>query len=263
MPTATKVKQVEKMKERYQSASGVIFTEYSGLSVPAMQRLRRDLKEKGAEISVVKNTLFKLAVGEDAEKFPDGMISGPTAITYVFDDEASVAKALYDFMKVNKTFVVKGAYLDGTIYDSDQMEALSKLPPKDVLIAQVIGTIAAPLSNLVGVIEAIYATPIRTIGAVADKAAEESPIEEAAAPEAPAEEAPAPEASAEAAAPEAPAEEAPAPEASAEEAAPEAPAEEASASEAPAEEATAAPESEPTAEAPAEATTDKPEDTQE
>ncbi len=223
MPTAAKVKQVEQIKERYQRASGVIFTEYRGLSVPALQKLRRNLAAQGAEYSVVKNTLFKRAAGDDAEKFPEALTSGPTAVAFVYKDEMATTKALFDFIKEQKAFVVKGGFLEGKLYDGAQMEALSKLPPKDVLIAQLIGVIAAPLSNLVGTIQEIYAAPIRAIGAVADKAAENAPAPAKA-------EAPAEAPAAEAAPSAAPAEEAPA--------------------------AEAAPETEPTAEAPAEATTE-------
>ena len=210
MPTAAKVKQVDEIKERYEKASGVIFTEYRGLTVPAIQKLRRSLAEKGADYSVVKNTLFRRAAGDDAEKLPEDLTSGPTAVAFVYEDQSATAKALFDFIKENKAFVVKGAFLDGRVYDGAQIEALSKLPPREVLIAQVIGVIAAPLSNLVGVVQEIYAAPIRAIGAVADKAADGAP-----APEAKAEEAAAPSEEA------APAEEAAAPEQPAAEAAPE------------------------------------------
>ncbi|MEX2244277.1 MAG: 50S ribosomal protein L10 [Fimbriimonadaceae bacterium] len=185
MPTAAKVKQVSQIKERYERASGVIFTEYRGLSVPAIQRLRRSLADQGAEFSVVKNTLFKRAAGDDAANIPEAMTSGPTAVAFVYQDDTATAKALFDFIKENKAFVVKGGYLDGRLYDGAQMEALSKLPPKDVLMAQLIGVIAAPLSNIVGVIQEIYAAPIRAIGAVADKAAESAPQEAAPAPPTP------------------------------------------------------------------------------
>jgi large subunit ribosomal protein L10 len=202
MPTAAKERQVEQIRERYQRASGVIFTEYRGLSVPALQKLRRNLRQSGAEIAVVKNTLFKIAAGDDATKFPDALTSGPTAVAFVYEDEAGTTKALFDFIKEQKAFVVKGGYLDGRVYDGAQMEAISKLPPKEVLIAQVIGVIAAPLSQLVGTIQEIYAAPVRAIGAVADKAAEgappaaAAPAEPAVADEAPAtiEETPAAEA---------------------------------------------------------------------
>ncbi len=169
MPTEQKVKQVEQIKERYQRATGVIFTEYRGLSVPALQKLRRNLAVHGAELSVVKNTLFKIAAGDDAAKISDDMTSGPTAVAFVHKDESATAKALFDFIKENKTFVIKGGFLDGRLYDGAKMEQISKLPPKEVLLSQIVGIIAAPMSNLVSTIQEIYAAPIRAIGAIADK----------------------------------------------------------------------------------------------
>ena len=169
MPTAEKIKQVKDLKERFERASGVFFTEFRGLSVPEMQKLRRDLRAAGAEFSVVKNTLFKLATGDTAENFPDGMDKGPTAITFILDDEAAVAKALFDFAKTHKALVVKGGYVDGTAYSAEIVEQLSKLPPKDMLLSQLAGVIAAPMSSIASTIEAIYSGPIFAISAIADK----------------------------------------------------------------------------------------------
>lgn len=176
MPTNEKVKTVEKVKERYDRAAGLIFTEYRGLSVSQMQELRKSIKEKGGEIQVVKNTLFRIAAGEDAEKFEEAHTSGPTAIAFLYENESECAKALFDFKKGNEALVIKGGYIGGQLMEETEVKALSDLPPREVLIAQVIGTIAAPLSNLVGVVEALYAEPIRTIGAVADKAEEEGGV---------------------------------------------------------------------------------------
>ena len=210
MPTAEKAQTIEKAKEWYQRSKGVVFADYRGLKVKEMQQLRGNLKAKGSELHVLKNTLFRQAVGEDAENLPYEFHNGPTAIAFIFEEESAVAKALLDYAQTNKNLHVKGGFIGGRAMDLQQVTALSKLPSREVLIAQVIGTIAAPLSNLVGVIEALYADPIRVIGAVADKVAEGSP------PPAPvAEAAPAPAAEA------APAPEAEAAPAAAEEAAPE------------------------------------------
>lgn len=207
MPTAEKAQTIEHAKELYSRSKGLVFTDYRGLKVKEMQVLRANLKAKGGELHVLKNTLFRRAAGDDVEKLPEELHNGPTAIAFVFEDEAGCAKALVDYAQTNKNLTVKGGFFGGKMMTAQQVTQLSKLPPRDVLIAQVIGTIAAPLSQLVGVVEALYADPIRTIGAVADKAAEGSPIPEAkaaepeAAPSAPAnDEAPA-EATAEATAP--------------------------------------------------------------
>ena len=170
MPTAEKAQVIEQAKEWYSKSAGVIFADYRGLSVKEMQGLRSTLRSKGAEIHVLKNTLFRLSAGEDVNSLPAEFHNGTTAYAYVFEDEAGCAKALLDFAKTSKKLVVKGGYFGGKAMTAAEVDTLSKLPPRDVLLAQVIGTIAAPLSTLISTIEAIYAEPIRTIGAVADKA---------------------------------------------------------------------------------------------
>jgi len=190
---------VESAQEKYQRAAGVFFTDYRGLKVKEIQSLRKQLKEKGGELHVIKNTLFRKAAGDDSANISEEMTSGPTAYAFVYENESDCAKVLFDFAKASKKLVVKGGVLGGKEFSGDAVESLSKLPPREVLIAQLIGVIAAPLSNLVGIIEALYADPIRVIGAVADKVAEGSPVEAKAAPA----EAPAVEAEAEAPAAEA------------------------------------------------------------
>lgn len=181
MPTAQKAETIEQAKEWYSKSSGVVFTDYRGLKNKEIATLRNDLRKKGGELHVVKNTLFRKAVGDEAAaNLPDELHNGTTAFAFVYENEAEVAKALLDYAKSSKKLVVKGGMFGGKALTSKQVEALSELPSRDVLIAQVIGAIAAPLSNLVGTVEALYADPIRVIGAVADKVAEGSPLPEAA-----------------------------------------------------------------------------------
>lgn len=161
---------IEQAKEWYSKSTGVIFADYRGLTVKEMQGLRSNLRKQGGEIHVLKNTLFRIAAGEDVDTLPAEFHNGTTAYAYIFEDEAGCAKTLLDFAKSSKKLVVKGGYFGGKAFTAKEVEALSTLPPRDVLIAQVIGTIAAPLTNLAATIEEIYAGPIRAIGAVADKA---------------------------------------------------------------------------------------------
>lgn len=175
MPTAEKAQVIEQAKDWYSRSSGVVFTDFRGLKVKEMQELRRQLKAKGGEIHVLKNTLFRLAAGDDVANIPDELHNGTTAVAFIYENESECAKALFDYATASKKLAVKGGFFGGKAMTSKEVEALSKLPSRDILIAQVIGAIAAPLSNLVGVIEALYADPIRVIGAVADKVAEGSP----------------------------------------------------------------------------------------
>lgn len=169
MPTAEKAQTIEQAKEWYSKASGVVFTDYRGLKVKELQALRRDLRKKGAELHVLKNTLFRLAAGEDSANLPAEFHNGTTAFAFVFENEPEVAKSILEYAKTSKKLVVKGGFFGGKSLTAKEVEQLSELPPKEVLIAQVIGAIAAPLTTLVSTVEALYADPIRTIGAVADK----------------------------------------------------------------------------------------------
>lgn len=184
MPTAQKEQTIEQAKEWYSSSVGVVFTDYRGLKVKEMQQLRQNLKAKGGELHVVKNTLFRRAAGEVADTLPYEFHNGPTAIAFVYENESDCAKVLFDYAQTHKSLAVKGGIFGGKVMDAKAVEALSKLPSRDVLIAQVIGAIAAPLTNLVGVIDALVAEPVRTIYAVVDKMgggeAEPEPAAEAA-----------------------------------------------------------------------------------
>ncbi|HRI74977.1 MAG TPA: 50S ribosomal protein L10 [Fimbriimonadaceae bacterium] len=189
MPTAAKAQVIDQTKEKFEQATGVFLTEYRGLTVQDMQNLRASLREKGGELKVIKNTLFRKALGETADALTEELGSGPTAFAFVYENETDCAKILVDYTKTNKAFVVKGGLLNGKIMDAQAVENFSKLPPRDQLIAMVIGAVAAPLSTLVGTVEAIYAQPIRVIGAVADKVAEGGgPVAAESAPSAPASE---------------------------------------------------------------------------
>jgi large subunit ribosomal protein L10 len=170
MPTAAKADTIEQAKGWYSQATGVVFADYRGLKVKELQTLRSDLRKKGAELHILKNTLFRIAAGDDVQALSNEHHNGTTAYAFVQQNESQVAKALLDYAKSSKKLVVKGGIFGGKGFSAKQIEALSELPSREVLLAQVIGAVAAPLSTLVSTVEALYADPIRTIGAVADKA---------------------------------------------------------------------------------------------
>ena len=208
MPTAQKAAIIDKAKEWYGDSTGLIFTDYRGLDVPALQSLRSSLRDTGGEFHVVKNTLLRQAVGNDVDQFPQEFHNGPTATLFIFKEEAACAKVLVKFAKDHKGFEIKGGVIEGRPMTAEQITELSKLPSRDELLSMIVGLVQAPIANVVGALNEIIVGPIRCIDAIIEKnggapapaaAAEEAP---AAVAEAPAEEAPA---SAEAATEEAPA----------------------------------------------------------
>lgn len=130
MPTAAKAQVIDQTKEKFEQATGVFLTEYRGLTVQDMQNLRASLREKGGELKVIKNTLFRKALGETADALTEELGSGPTAFAFVYENETDCAKILVDYTKTNKAFVVKGGMLNGKIMDAQAVENFSKLPAR-------------------------------------------------------------------------------------------------------------------------------------
>jgi large subunit ribosomal protein L10 len=166
MPTEAKERTVARTKEICESSVGMIFTDYRGLSVKSISQLRRELKGAGAEYHVVKNTLFRLAYAEKVSEIPPEYLEGPTAIAFVKADEAASAKLLADFMKEHPELQFKGAYISGRVYSDEELVRLSKLPPKDVLLGQIVGLVAAPVTGIAGIVNECVAQVVRCVAAI-------------------------------------------------------------------------------------------------
>lgn len=262
MHRSEKERLVAELTERLRGAETLIVADYRGLTVTEIGDLRGKLLEHGATFSVVKNTLTRRAAAAAGVDALLALLDGPTAIAFLESggDPVAVAKALDDAAKT-KVLIVRGGLLEGAEIDAYEVKQLAKLPPTDVLRAQLVGALAGSLTAVVG----LFAAPMREMVGVIDarirqleEQGEEAPVEEAAAetePTAEAAEAPAEEPGAE----EAAAEE-PAPEAEPEEPASEEPAAEEPAAEEPATEEPAV--EEPAVEEPAEEPAAKPEESQ-
>ena len=163
MPNAHKENTVAGLREIIAKSKGAILTDYRGLTVAEVTTLRRKLREQKAEYHIVKNTLFKLAVGGQISPELDTLLKGPTAIVFTQDDIVAAAK--------KPDVKVKGGYLDGKVYSPDQVTSLSKLPPRPQIVAQLIGTLNGPISSFVGTLDGILGEFVRTIQSIADQKA--------------------------------------------------------------------------------------------
>jgi large subunit ribosomal protein L10 len=171
MPNAQKEQTVSALREIVARSKGAILTDYRGLTVAEVTTLRRKLREADAEYHIVKNTLFKIALGDQVTPQLEPLLTGPTAIAFAQNDVVAPTKAVLDFLRdLKKPEVkVKGGYIDGKVYSVDQVTALSKLPPREQLIAQLIGTLNAPIGEFVGTLDNIIGEFVRTVQAIADK----------------------------------------------------------------------------------------------
>ena len=163
-----KVERVRKLKEELQSSSSFIFTDYRGLNVQQITELRNSLRKKKAEFHVVKNNFARRVFEELGYNGLDGFLVGPTAIAYTSMDISEIAKILVDTRK-ETTLTIKGGYVEGSVLTADQIEEISKLPSRDVLIAQAIGLMNAPVRGLVITLNEIIGKFVRTLKAIEDK----------------------------------------------------------------------------------------------
>lgn len=144
----SKVDAVEAMRASIAGQSGAVITEYRGLTVAEMTRLRKSLREAGAEFKVVKNTLIRLAAkGTGFERLEEFFV-GPTAVGFANSAPVAMAKALKEFAAGNPKIRLKAGYLDGRVLTAGEVEALADLPPREVLLAQLAGGLASPLRRL-------------------------------------------------------------------------------------------------------------------
>lgn len=149
-----KAASVAELKERIQGSEIAIITSYQGINVEAVNNLRKTLREAGVEYKVYKNTLATIALRELGLEAAAASINGPTAWAFCADP-VTPAKILKDLSATSKFLVMNGGVLSGKVVSGEQLIALASLPSREALIAQVVGTIAMPLRNLVGTLNAL------------------------------------------------------------------------------------------------------------
>ena len=144
---------VAELVKKFTSSKSMVITDYKGLDVAAITELRKQLREAGVEYKVVKNTLARIAANnaelEDINKF----FVGPTAIAFGVEDAISPAKVLVDFIKKHTELEIKGGALSGAVIDHEKVKSLAEIPPREVLLAQALAGMKAPISGLVNVLQ--------------------------------------------------------------------------------------------------------------
>lgn len=206
---------VSSMAEQFKTAVSGVFVDYCGLTVEQDTQLRNKLREAGVEYKVIKNTLTRFAAKEVGFDELDPILNGPTSLAISMTDEVAPAKVIADFAKDNEQLEIKAGFLDGKVLALDEVKTLAATPNRETLIAKMLGSLNAPISNLARTLQALVDNGVEPADIKVEKAEDAAPAEEAApvAEEAPAaaeetpaaEEAPAEAASEEAA--EAPTEE--------------------------------------------------------
>ncbi|MCD5406159.1 MAG: 50S ribosomal protein L10 [Desulfotomaculum sp.] len=146
---------VAAVKEKIQNSQVTILAGYRGITVEQITNLRAELRQADCEIKVIKNTLTKIAMANLGIKGLDAYLSGPTILTFSQSNIVEAAKILSKFSEeVNEGLSIKGGLLEGKVVDDKAITALAKLPPREVLLAKVLGGMQTPLYSFAGVLAA-------------------------------------------------------------------------------------------------------------
>ena len=145
---------VAAMSEQIKGASAGIFVDYKGITVDQDTQLRNQFREAGVHYTVVKNTLTRLAARENGFDF-DEVLNGTTSFAVTDGDPIAPARIVSQFAKQNKILTIKGGFVEGKVVSVDELNAFGELTSKNDLVAQVLGTLLAPISSLAFVLDQI------------------------------------------------------------------------------------------------------------
>ena len=164
---------VADLKEVFSKSKAAFFADYKGLTVEQVNELRKRLRPHNVKVKVIKNNLARLAVkeaklGAESEKLLD-TVAGPTMVTFAMGDAAAVAKVIQKFLEENEVFTLKESLLGAQRLTTKQVEELSKLPSREVLLAKLLGTLNAPITNFVGVLAAVPRSLVQVLAAIETK----------------------------------------------------------------------------------------------
>ncbi len=160
MSREKKTQAIDRLQEAFSKCSIGILTDYRGLTTPEMTSLRRKLRESGSEYKVVKNTLARFAATRAGKDNLAGSLTGPIAVAFSYGDITALAKVLTGYVSESKTKLnIKGGILGDRLLTPEEVTTLSLLPPREVLLARVLGQMKSPVSALVSCLT----TPMRGI----------------------------------------------------------------------------------------------------
>ena len=148
-----KVAMIAEIKTTMQNAKGLVLADFRGIKVAQDTKLRRKMREAGVEYSVIKNNMASIAAIEAGIEGLDNYLKGPLAMVSSKNDPVAPAKLISEFIKDNRIMEIKGGLVEGKVIDADAVKALANLPPREVLIARLLGSMQSPITGFVNVLQ--------------------------------------------------------------------------------------------------------------
>ena len=173
MNRTDKAELASELKEKFVKAQVTIFADYKGLSATQADVLRKNMRGANAEVRVLKNNVARLTMkdpsfSDEARSLLDETV-GPTLVAFAYGDPAAAAKVIHKFATENEAFTLKDSLMGKKRIEASGVEELAKLPSKDVLVAKLLGTMNAPITNFVGVLAAVPRSLVTVLAAVGEK----------------------------------------------------------------------------------------------
>jgi large subunit ribosomal protein L10 len=170
MPRQDKVEQVELLTDKMKSAKVAVLTDYRGLTVSQLQDLRGRLRAQEVEYRVVKNTLARRAAVESGHGDFQDLLKGPIGIAFGYGDLSAPARVLGEYVRQTRIRVeIVGGLIEGRVMGPEQVRQTADLPPREVLLAQLLGTLQSPVAQLVATIQAPVQQLVGLLEAYKDK----------------------------------------------------------------------------------------------
>lgn len=168
-----KAQVVDLLHEGFNHNQAAFLVNFKGLSVKQMQSLRKSLRQEGGSLKIAKARLMRRAIDgiEGIEGLKD-FLKDQVGLIFVEHNSAAVAKALHEFAKQNEALKVVAGFLDRHVLDRNSVVRIAQLPPRPELLAQLCGTLNAPISNFVGILNALVVRPLIVLKQIAEKKAE-------------------------------------------------------------------------------------------
>jgi large subunit ribosomal protein L10 len=161
---------IEKLEQEFSGATGIYLADNNKITVEKVTKLRVELRKKGMKLVIVKNSLAKAAAKKTGKPALEPFFKGPTAVLISKKDATAPAKVIKDFQKDNKELLtVKAAYVDGDIFYADDVVRLAEIPSREVLLAQLLGCLKAPMGKLAAVLAGIPTKLVRTLDALKEQ----------------------------------------------------------------------------------------------
>ncbi|NLT57489.1 MAG: 50S ribosomal protein L10 [Clostridiales bacterium] len=173
MPSEKILKQkqqvVAELADKLSRAKAGVFVDYRGITVAQDTKLRADMRKGGVDYAVVKNTMTRFAAEKVGMEGLDEILNGTTALALSFDDPVSPAKILSEYAKKHDNFKIKLGFVEGKVISPAEVGALAALPPREVLIGMVLGTMNAPIAGLATVLNGTIRSLALALNAIAEK----------------------------------------------------------------------------------------------